>query len=65
MDEETWKKGEELIKNMPYLKTNYKIEWKEKGTGENFILLCALLKGNAVRAKILNLNGEEKRKEER
>ena len=57
MDEETWKKGEELIKMMPKLKM---IGWREKGAGKNFILLCELLKGNAIPMKTLNLFGDEK-----
>ena len=61
MDEETWKKGEELIKNNPELKTIREIEWSEEGTGENFMLLCELLKGNAIPAKKLDLyrNGKK------
>ena len=65
MDEETWKKGEALIKNMPELKTNCEIPWKEEGTGDNFMSLrapslCALLKGNAIPTKTLILDGDEK-----
>ena len=60
MDEETWKKGEELIKKMPELKTNYEIRWSEEGTGDNFIVLCELLKGNAIATKELYLGSDEK-----
>ena len=60
MDEETWKKGEELIKRTPELKTNCKIEWKERAAGKNFILLCELLKGNTIPTKLLNLNCDER-----
>ena len=59
MDEETWKKGEELVKKMPKLKTNCNIEWRERGAGENFILLCELLKGNAIPTKDLDLVCDE------
>ena len=61
MNEETWKKGEELVKKMPKLKTNCNIEWRERGAGENFILLCELLKGNAIPTKELNLSSDEKK----
>lgn len=60
MDEETWKKGEELIKRIPELKTNNEIKWREKGAGENFRLMCELLKANAIPTKELNLYGDEK-----
>ena len=60
MDEETWKKGEELIKRKTELKTNCEIRWSEEGTGDNFILLCELLKGNAISTKTLDLFGDEK-----
>ena len=63
MDEETWKKGEELIKKMPKLKTDNWVGWNERGVGDNFMLLCTLLKGNAIPAKGLYLNciGEEEK----
>ena len=60
MDEETWKKGEELVEKMPKLKTNCKIRWSGGERGENFILLCELLKGNAIPTKELNLISDEK-----
>ena len=65
VDEETWKKGEELIKMMPYLKTNSEIRWKEIGGGDNFMLLCELLKGNAVPTKMLNLISDDKERKEK
>ena len=60
MDEETWKKGEELIKRIPELKTDNEIIWIETGAGENFRLMCELLKANAIPTKALNLYGDEK-----
>ena len=60
MDEETWKKGEELIKRIPELKTNNEIRWIEKGAGKNFRLMCELLKANAIPAKQLYLGSDEK-----
>ena len=60
VDDETWKNGEELVKKMPKLKTNSRIEWREEGTGKNFVLLCAMQKGNAVPTKELNLFSDEK-----
>ena len=61
MDKKTWKKGEELIKKMPELKTNREIIWSEEGERENFMLLCVLLKGNAIPMKKLSLNSDEKK----
>ena len=61
MDEETWKEGGELIKNIPELKTNCRITWNEEGVGDNFSLLCILLKGNAIPTKELYLSSDEKR----
>ena len=58
MDDETWKKGEKLIKKIPRLKTNDVVQWREKGTGCLFGLLCELLKGNAIPTKTLNLDGD-------
>ena len=55
-------KKEELIKNMPYLKTNCEIRQSEEGVGDNFILLCELLKGNAIPTRKQNLSGDEKEK---
>ena len=55
VDEETWEKGGELMRNVPELKTNNVVEWKEEGVGENFKLLCILLKGNAIPTKELYL----------
>ena len=60
MDGDTWKKGRELIKNMPELITTSRFEWRENGTGDNFKLLCSVLKGNAIPIKMLNLNSDEK-----
>ena len=60
MDEETWKKGEELIKRIPELKTNNEIRWREKGAGENFRLMCELLKANAIPTKELDLSCDGK-----
>ena len=60
MDEETWKEGEELIKRIPELKTNNEIRWIEKETGENFRLMCELLKANAIPTKALDLISDEK-----
>ena len=59
MDKETWKKGEDLIKNIPKLKTDCGIRWSERGARENFILLCELLKGNAIPTKDLDLVCDE------
>ena len=62
MVEETWKKGGELIKNMPKLKLENEVEWEE-GSGKIFMTLCELLKGNAVPTKKMDLSCDEKRKE--
>ena len=59
MDEETWKKGEELKKRIPELKTNNVIIWRDNGAGENFRLMCKLLKANAIPTKALNLFSDE------
>ena len=60
MDEETWKKGEELIKVTRNLKADNKIEWVDDGAGDEFRLLCELLKGNALPTKRLSLGGDLK-----
>ena len=60
VDEETWKKGGELVKIMPYLKTYCEITWTEEETRDIFMLLCELLKGNAIPTKTLNLSSDEK-----
>ena len=60
MDEETWKKGEELIEEIPDLKTDFEIVWWEKGAGDNFRFMCELLKANAVPTKALGLTCDEK-----
>ena len=65
MDKKTWKKGEELIKKMPELKTDCEIGWSEEGERENFMLLCVLLKGNAIPTKALNLGCDEKEEMEK
>ena len=65
MDEETWKKGEELVEKMPKLKTDNVFEWREEGVRDKFILLCELLKGNAIPTKALNLGGDEKEEMEK
>ena len=62
MDEETWKKGRELVNKMPEFKTNSVVGWTEKGLGDNFLLLCELLKGSAIPSKELYLFGDEKKR---
>ena len=57
MDEETWTKGGEL---MPELKTSCNVEWIEEGVEDEFMSLCALLKGNAIPTGKLDLIGDEK-----
>ena len=57
------KKGEELVKMIPELKKNNLVEWKEEGGGKTFMLLCELLKGNAIPTKGLNLGGDQKKRE--
>jgi len=52
-----------LVKKSPGLKTNSDIWWNEKGAGENLKLLCELLKGNAIQAKALFVNGDESEEE--
>ena len=60
MKEEALKIGGELLNKMPGLKTRNEVRWKEKGVTQNFIMLCALLKGNAIPTKKLNLNCDDK-----
>jgi len=60
VDEETWKEYEELIKKFPELITNNEIRWREKGAGDNFRLMCELLKENAIPTQTLVLSGDEK-----
>ena len=62
MDEETWKKGEDLIKKMSELKTNSRVQWSERRVGDSFMLFCTLLKENAIPTKELDLSSDEKKK---
>ena len=57
--EEALRKGAELLKNKPDLKTKTECDWGENGTGPNFVMLCELLKGNAIPTKRLNLGCDE------
>jgi len=57
MKEEALKKGEELLRAQPDLRNKTEIRWSEKGTGSNFVMLCELLKGNAIPTKKLDLDG--------
>ena len=52
---EDLKKGEELLRIQPVLKTKTKVGWREEGTGPNLIMLCELLRGNAIPTTDLNL----------
>ena len=65
MKEEALKSGQELLKKMPELSKNEIIVWKEKVEGENFRILCTLLKANAIPMKILcfSCNSKKERKE--
>ena len=57
------KKGGWLLRfyNMPGLKKETNVRWeKGKGKGKAFEALCALLKGNAIPTKELNLEREKK-----
>ena len=56
MIEEATRNREELLSRMPDLKRKDDIIWNEEGTGKNFISLCALLKGNEIRASKLDLS---------
>ena len=53
---------EALLRKMPELETDDYIEWEERGTGESFRSLCALLKSNAIPTETLKLGckGEKK-----
>ena len=51
---EALRKASGLLSKMPELKTEEVITWMEKGAGENFRLLCTLLKRNAIPTKRLN-----------
>ena len=56
--EEALRVGQELLKKMPELNTEEKTVWSEEGAGHNFMLLCALLKGNAIPAKNMCLKSD-------
>ena len=60
MEQEALKIGGGLLKKMPELKTKTEVMWREEGTGTIFMMLCALLKGNAIPTKNLILNRDEK-----
>ena len=55
--EEALRIGEELLNKMPEIKEKDKIRWNKKGAGQNFRLLCTLLKENAVPMKTLIIHG--------
>ena len=57
MREEALKKGEGLLRAQPDLRNKTEVGWSEKGTGSNFVMLCELLKGNAIPTKKLDLTG--------
>jgi len=57
MKEEALKKGEELLKRQPDLRTKNYFRWSEKGTGQNVEMLCELLRGNAIPTTSLYLSG--------
>ena len=59
MKEEALGKGEELLRRKPELKTKTEVGWSEKGTGPNFIMLCELLRGNAIPTTKLNLGSDD------
>ena len=50
------KEASGLLNEMPELKTEERIEWRETGAGENLRLLCTLLKGNFIPTKKLIFN---------
>ena len=58
--EEALKRGEELLRKHPELRDETEVRWSEKGAGENFAMLCELLKGNAIPTKTLDLQCDEK-----
>ena len=51
MEEKALQLGARLLNEMPELRTNNYINWNKDGFGENFRLLCILLKGNAIKTK--------------
>ena len=53
--EEALRLGEGLLNEMPELRTNDYISWNKEGVGENFRMLCILLKGNAIPTQSLDL----------
>ena len=59
MKEEALKKGEELLRRQPELKTETEVGWGENGTGPNFIMLCELLRGNAIPTANLDLESDD------
>ena len=61
MDEETWKKGGGLVEKIPDFKRMSIFELRET---ENLRTLCALLKGNAIPTKTLDLSSDEERNRE-
>jgi len=50
---------------MPKLKIGAEMRWKEKGAGENFLLLCELIKENAISTKKLSFESEKPPQQQR
>ena len=59
MKEEALKRGGDLLKSQPDLKDKTEMNWSEKGAGRNLMMLCELLKGNAIPMKNMVLKGEK------
>ena len=58
MKEEALMQGRGLLSKMTELKDVTSVTWKESGAGEDFRQLCILLKGNAIPARELSINGK-------
>ena len=59
MKEEALRKGEELLRRKPELKTKTDVYWREEGTGLTFVMLCELLAGNAIPTTKLSLGSAD------
>ena len=59
MKEEALKKGEELLRRKPELKTKTDVFWSNEGSGPSFIMLFELLRGNAIPTTKLGLSCDD------
>ena len=58
LKEEALKRGEELLRTQPDLKSKTSVSWYEDGAGANFVMLCELLKINTTLTDLVLISDE-------